>query len=572
MIRINQIKIHNDGVKALDRDELYKALRKAAAKTLRVPEDKIANLEIIRHSIDARKKPEIYDIYLIDVKLNGLDDKKVITKCKDKNVSLSEPAEYSFSEQTLKVFSSEESFRGLAEKLSDDDKKIAVIGAGPAGLFCAYMLAENGFKPVVFERGADVDKRTEVVEHFWKTGELNTSTNVQFGEGGAGTFSDGKLNTMVKDKDGRGRAALKIFVKNGAKEDILYDAKPHIGTDILRNVVKNMREHIIELGGEVHFETTVTELILDKNMALTGLKLSKADNSTSTFDCRKAVLAIGHSARDTFYMLKNLGVDMEKKPFAVGFRVEHPQSIINHSQYGISEPTSLPPAPYKLTTTVSNGRGVYSFCMCPGGYVVNASSEVGRLAVNGMSYSARDGKNANSAIIITVDPKDFGGEDVLSGVEFQRRLEEKAYEIGNGKIPVEYYGNFKRVILTQDSSTATQADKAFDSIEPCMRGDHVFANVHEILPDELNTCFVEGMEKFGRMIKGYNNDKALVSGVESRTSSPVRINRGDSLESVNVKGLFPCGEGAGYAGGIMSAAMDGMKVAEYVAADVLSKS
>ena len=572
MIRINQIKIHNDGVKALDRDELYKALRKAAAKTLRVPEDKIANLEIIRHSIDARKKPEIYDIYLIDVKLNGLDDKKVITKCKDKNVSLSEPAEYSFSEQTLKVFSSEESFRGLAEKLSDDDKKIAVIGAGPAGLFCAYMLAENGFKPVVFERGADVDKRTEVVEHFWKTGELNTSTNVQFGEGGAGTFSDGKLNTMVKDKDGRGRAALKIFVKNGAKEDILYDAKPHIGTDILRNVVKNMREHIIGLGGEVHFETTVTELILDKNMALTGLKLSKADNSTSTFDCRKAVLAIGHSARDTFYMLKNLGVDMEKKPFAVGFRVEHPQSIINHSQYGISEPTSLPPAPYKLTTTVSNGRGVYSFCMCPGGYVVNASSEVGRLAVNGMSYSARDGKNANSAIIITVDPKDFGGEDVLSGVEFQRRLEEKAYEIGNGKIPVEYYGNFKRAILTQDSSTATQADKAFDSIEPCMRGDHVFANVHEILPDELNTCFVEGMEKFGRMIKGYNNDKALVSGVESRTSSPVRINRGERLESVNVKGLFPCGEGAGYAGGIMSAAMDGMKVAEHVAADVLSKS
>ena len=238
MIRINQIKIHNDGVKALDRDELYKALRKAAAKTLRVPEDKIANLEIIRHSIDARKKPEIYDIYLIDVKLNGLDDKKVITKCKDKNVSLSEPAEYSFSEQTLKVFSSEESFRGLAEKLSDDDKKIAVIGAGPAGLFCAYMLAENGFKPVVFERGADVDKRTEVVEHFWKTGELNTSTNVQFGEGGAGTFSDGKLNTMVKDKDGRGRAALKIFVKNGAKEDILYDAKPHIGTDILRMTSK----------------------------------------------------------------------------------------------------------------------------------------------------------------------------------------------------------------------------------------------------------------------------------------------------------------------------------------------
>ena len=285
---------------------------------------------------------------------------------------------------------------------------------------------------------------------------------------------------------------------------------------------------------------------------------------------------------------------MEKKPFAVGLRVEHPQSLINKSQYGISNPKTLPPAPYKLTTTTDNGRGVYSFCMCPGGYVVNASSEQGRLAVNGMSYSKRDGNNANSAIIVTVDPMDFGSDDVLSGVEFQRKLEEKAYEIGGGKIPVEYYGDFKTAVKESDidqncktenkladtsikensldgqmQSTRNYAD-GFWPIEPCMRGDHVFADVHNIPPDELNNCFVEGMEKFGRMIKGYNDDKALLSGVESRTSSPVRITRDDNCESVNIKGLYPCGEGAGYAGGIMSAAMDGIKVAEHIAAKLLT--
>lgn len=609
MIRINQIKIRNNGIKALDREELGCALKRNTAKVLRIDEEKIEKIEIIRHSIDARKKPEIYDIYLIDVTLKGIDEKKVVAKCKDKNVSLSDPVRYDFKKQVETIIEKTGDLERVESKdaqiknkkedntgnrepgtgLNSDDRSVVIIGAGPAGLFCAYMLAENGYKPIVFERGADVDKRTEIVERFWKTGELNTETNVQFGEGGAGTFSDGKLNTMVKDKDGRGRAALQIFVDNGAKEDILYDAKPHIGTDILRNVVKNMREHIISLGGEVHFESVVTELLLDDKNTLTGVKVlscNSDDNVEKVVSCKKAVLAIGHSARDTFYMLKDLGVDMEKKPFAVGFRVEHPQSVINLSHYGIAEPSSLPPAPYKLTTTVDNGRGVYSFCMCPGGYVVNASSEPGRLAVNGMSYSARDGKNANSAIIITVDPKDFGSEDVLSGVEFQRRLEEKAFELGGGKIPVEYYGDFKAAITKMSSDTQTaekstqsfdkelvntnemKTQKSFETIAPCMRGEYVFGNVHEILPDELNTCFVQGMEKFGRMIKGYNNDKALVSGVESRTSSPVRINRGQSLESVNIKGLYPCGEGAGYAGGIMSAAMDGMKVAEYVAADI----
>ncbi len=545
MIRINQIKIKNDGKKALSSNELYSLLNKQALKHLRVTQDKIANIDIIRHSIDARKKPEIFDIYMIDVAVKGISEEKIVKKLKDNNISVVTPVVYEFP------YNAED---------GHDAERPVIIGEGPAGLFCGYVLAKHGYKPLILERGADVDKRTEIVEHFWNTGELDERTNVQFGEGGAGTFSDGKLNTMVKDKDGRGRAALNIFVENGAPEEILYDAKPHIGTDILRLVVKNMRDKIISWGGEVRFESEVTDLLLDEDNRVTAVEVNSDKNNI--IKCDTVVLAIGHSARDTFYMLKDLNVDMKPKPFAVGFRVEHPQTLINFSQYGIEQPASLPPAPYKLTTTTEAGRGVYSFCMCPGGYVVNASSEKGRLAVNGMSYSKRDGRNANSAIIITVDPKDFGGEDVLSGVEFQRRLEEKAYEIGNGNIPVEYYGDFKAAVGIEAESMGVRNNK------PCMRGNYKFANVHEILPKDLNKAFVEGMEKFGRMIRGYNDDDALVSGVESRTSSPVRINRGETGESLNIKGLYPCGEGAGYAGGIMSAAMDGMKIAEYVAATI----
>ena len=592
MIRINQIKIRHDMDKVIGKEELHDMLKKHIAKLLRVDKGLISYIEIIRHSIDARKKPEIYDIYLVDTELKSLDEKKVVDKCKSKDACVKEKDDYNFDRQVKEILAKTGLSKSNNSQLHNDEKKVVVIGAGPAGLFCAYMLASNGFKPIIFERGADVDKRKEIVEHFWKTGELDTSTNVQFGEGGAGTFSDGKLNTMVKDKDGRGRAALKIFVKHGAQEDILYDAKPHIGTDVLRSVVKNMRERIIELGGEFYFETQVTELLLDMDNSIEGIVIKKhadcIDNSsgnaekiiTEKIPCKRVVLAIGHSARDTFYMLKDKKVSMEKKPFAVGFRVEHPQTIINKSQYGIENPKTLPPAPYKLTTTTNNGRGVYSFCMCPGGYVVNASSEEGRLTVNGMSYSKRDGRNANSAIIITVDPKDFGSDDVLSGVEFQRRLEEKAYEVGHGKIPVEYYGDFKKAVeISKDSIEETYADTKcnndqidndinMNDISPNMCGDYIFANVHEILPDELNKCFVEGMEKFGRMIRGYNNEKALVSGVEARTSSPVRITREDTYQSTNIRGLYPCGEGAGYAGGIMSAAMDGIKVAEHIAAAI----
>ena len=561
MIRINQIKLLCDVNKNKEMVELRKILIKKAAKLLRVSEGDIKNLEIIRHSIDARKKPEIYDIYMVDVELKDLSEEAVVKKSREKNASVIKPLKYDFTAQIRRLLENDYKENTAPDK----NKKIVIIGAGPAGLFCAYLLAENGYRPVVFERGADVDKRINTVNEFWETGKLNTTTNVQFGEGGAGTFSDGKLNTMVKDKDGRGRKALEIFVKHGARENILYEAKPHIGTDILCDVVKSMRQHIIEAGGEVHFETQVTDFILDEDNAVKAVVAGGKE-----YSCDVVVLAIGHSARDTFYTLKDRRVEMQKKPFAVGFRVEHPQKLINLSQYGVADPKGLPAAPYKLVAEASDGRGVYSFCMCPGGYVVNASSEEGRLAVNGMSYNSRDGKNANSAIIITVSPEDFGSEDVLSGVEFQRRLEEKAYKLANGKIPVEYYGDFKKFVMGDDKAQAPADEPSGERNLPQMKGEYAFANVHEILPEDLNVSFVEGMEKFGRMIKGYNNDDALISGVESRTSSPVRILRGANGESLNIKGLYPCGEGAGYAGGIMSAAMDGILTAEHIVANIIS--
>ena len=566
MIRINQIKLLNDGKNVREHDELCDVLKKKAAKLLRITENEISEFVIMRHSIDARKKPQIYDVFMVDLSLAKTKDKKaeekIVSKIKDKGISVVSPVLYDFMEKA-----------GVIGELPSGatDKRIAVIGSGPAGLFCAYMLAEAGFKPVVFERGADVDKRQEIVEKFWETGELDTRTNVQFGEGGAGTFSDGKLNTMVKDKDGRGRKALSLFTTFGADCKIMYDAKPHIGTDVLRNVVKNMRQEIISFGGEFRFETQVTDIVTDGSGALKALV---ADGEEIPFDM--AVLAIGHSARDTFSMLKERDVSMQKKPFAVGFRVEHPQKLINLSQYGIEDPKSLPVSSYKLVMNTKEGRGVYSFCMCPGGFVVNASSEEGRLAVNGMSYSKRDSENANSAIIITVDPKDFGSEDVLAGVEFQRRLEEKAYKLGNGKIPVEYYEDFKNAVdkdgafnSASDSNLDKETVRFRDSFHPNTKGAYSFTNVHEILPDDLNKSFVEGMEKFGTMIKGYNSPDALIAGVETRTSSPVRINRTENGESENVKGLFPCGEGAGYAGGIMSAAMDGIKIAELIVKNIV---
>ena len=562
MIRINQIKLQHDN-KNMSVADLRGLLKKKAAGILRVQKNDIGDLRIVKHSIDARKKPLIFHIYVVDVSVSGRSDTDVIRRSRDKNITISKPRNYDFSENVNALSSGASHIRSETPGKASSSERIVVIGMGPAGLFCAYELAKNGFKVTVIERGADVDKRQETVEKFWETGELDKETNVQFGEGGAGTFSDGKLNTVVRDKNGRMTEALNVFIDHGAPESIGYEAKPHIGTDILRTVVKNMRNSIIDFGGEVVFECRADEILTDETSRVTGVRTTRG-----TFECNAVVLAIGHSARDTFYMLRDKNVSMQPKAFAVGLRVEHPQRLINRSQYGVDDPMNLPAAPYKLTAQTSEGRGVYSFCMCPGGFVVNASSEEGMLAVNGMSYSGRDGQSANSAIIVTVDPKDFGSDDVLAGVEFQRGLERKAFEIGKGCIPVEYYGDFKEAVtgMKVPSDEPLKADLLPEEFTPQTKGKYVFADVHSILPDELRRAFVEGMESFGRTIKGYSDDRAIVSGVESRTSSPVRILRGDDGESVNIKGLYPCGEGAGYAGGIMSAAIDGIKTAEYVAA------
>jgi len=416
----------------------------------------------------------------------------------------------------------------------------------------------HGYRPILLERGKCVEQRMKDVLSFWEGGPLNPESNVQFGEGGAGTFSDGKLNTLIKDKDGRSRKVLQIFTENGAQEEILYEAKPHIGTDILTEVVKNMRSRILEWGGQVRFETRA-DGILTQDGQVSGVVLANGE----IISTQQVVLAIGHSARDTFLWLSKMDIEMLAKSFAVGFRVEHPQALIDQDQYGMTgKDAMLAPASYKLTAQTSNKRGVYSFCMCPGGFVVNASSEPKRLAVNGMSYSRRDSKNANSAIIVSVTPQDFEAEGPLAGLEFQRRLEEEAYKRADGKIPVQRYGDFTNAVKCDINATSGRIDKEF---APCQKGSFLMADLKGLLPAEAEKAFVEGMQQFGRIIPGFDDENALLSGVESRTSSPVRISRDETLQS-RIKGLYPCGEGAGYAGGITSAAMDGMRVAEEIAA------
>ncbi len=447
-----------------------------------------------------------------------------------------------------------------------------VIGMGPAGLFCGYQLAKKGYRPILLERGACIEQRSKDVGRFWAGGELDPESNVQFGEGGAGAFSDGKLNTLVKDKRGRNRAVLETFVSFGAPEDILFDSKPHIGTDLLKQIVSNMRGEILRLGGEVRFHAKVTDFqVREQNgsPALAGLGVTDTrTGEVFSLKAQAAALAIGHSARDTFLVLNETGAEMQAKAFAIGVRIEHPQSLIDTCQYGafpyreISPP--LPAASYKLTAKSSDGRGVYTFCMCPGGYVVNASSEKGRLAVNGMSYSGRDGENANSAIVVTVTPEDFGVfraemadrhpercAGALSGMAFQRRLEEAAYRQGQGAIPVQRFEDYQN----------GRPSVSFHAFRPQMKGLCRPADVRGIFPASIAKAVEEGILAFDKKIPGFADGDALLSGVESRTSSPVRILRDQACIS-NIRGLYPCGEGAGYAGGILSAAMDGLKVSE----------
>ena len=538
MLRIQQLNLEIPRFQTEEEYDNYqkRQLEKKILKLLKISSKDLKSFSIIRRSLDARKKPTLFYSYIVDVEVSN--EVQLLQKNKLKNVSAIDSAEYHFPELP---------FKGTSQKSS----RPVIVGLGPAGLFCGYYLAKQGLNPIILERGKPVEQRLKDVEDFWNSGVLNTESNVQFGEGGAGTFSDGKLNTLVKDKYGRNKEVLKVFVENGAPEKIIYDQKPHIGTDVLIDVVRNIRNKMLSLGAEIHYETKMTD-ILQNSGIITGVKT----NDGRMFPTNTVVLAIGHSARDTFRMCHERNIPMEPKSFAVGFRVEHPQELINIQQYGENYPDCLPTAAYKVTAKSDNGRGVYSFCMCPGGYVVNASSEEGHLAINGMSYSKRDGKNANSAIIISVNPEDFSGQGPLSGVEFQRQIEKKAYEIGNGKIPIQYYKDFKG--SPEHNGTIPQG------FTPSIKGNYQFADVNQILPTQLNSSFIQGMEHFHKIIPGFADDYALVSGIESRTSSPLRILRDESGQSTSLKGLYPCGEGAGYAGGITSAAMDGLYVAERI--------
>jgi len=520
MLKVRQIKI--EILSDCETSRINALLKKTKLK-----KEELLNYKITKQSIDARDKNNILHVYEMVIEINN--EEIYLNNNKNKDISYYKEESYNF----LKV--------GTKEVKSN----IVIVGSGPAGLFASYILAENGYKPIVIEQGKKIEDRIKDVEFFWQTNKLNKTSNVQFGEGGAGTFSDGKLNTLVKEQNHRMKKVFQTFVECGAPEKILYSYKPHIGTDKLRDVIINMRHKILNMGGTFLYETKLTNLIIENN------ELKKiVVNEQQEINCDALILAIGHSARDTFEMLHQNKLDMINKPFAVGFRIQHHQNMINESQYGKKYAKILSSSSYKLTNQTKSGRGVYTFCMCPGGFVVNASSEDGRLVVNGMSNYYRDEKNANSAIIVTVNENDYG-TNLFDGVKFQRKLEEKAYQLGNGKIPIQLYKDYKD----------NKVSSSFENIFPVMKGEYAFSNLNELFSPEINTALKETIETFGRKIKGYNNGDAILAGVESRTSSPIKILRDENFES-NIKGIFPCGEGAGYAGGITSSAIDGIKVAE----------
>ncbi len=430
------------------------------------------------------------------------------------------------------------------------EKRPLVVGFGPAGMFAALTLARAGLNPIVIERGGDVESRTAAVENFKKSGVPDFSSNIQFGEGGAGTFSDGKLNTGIKDI--RCREVLKNFVKFGAGEEILYDAKPHIGTDILKNVVKNLRGEVISLGGEIRFLTKL-KAIEKENGSISAVVVEKGEDEYK-IECSDLLLCIGHSARDTFEYLYSIGVPMTSKPFAVGARIEHPQELIDISQYGDKTLTCyFGAADYKLSCHLEDGRGVYTFCMCPGGYVVNATSEQGAVVTNGMSESRRDGKNANSALLVGIDSRDFG-PGVLDGMYLQRKIEQAAFNMSN---------SYKTVSQTVGDFLKGKRGGKSETLTPTVEPETYYGDLNEILPEYVTSAMKKGLAEFGRKIKGFDDKNALLTGPETRSSSPVRILRDENYHS-EIKGLYPVGEGAGYAGGIMSAAVDGIRTAEKV--------
>lgn len=499
----------------------------------------IKSVTVVKKSVDARKKTNLHLEYSFDVEING-DEEEALKNSLYRNIAPLQPYPV---------------YRALTSKPLSP--RPIVVGTGPAGIMAALALAEAGANPLVIERGKNVSRRRKDVERLWKIGELNENSNVQFGEGGAGTFSDGKLNTGIK-KDSLTRKVLTEFIAAGAPPEILYEGKPHIGTDKLGRVVTNIRRKILSLGGEYRFETRLTDIIV-KDGAIKAVQVVNAAGEIEEIAATRVILAIGHSARDTFEMLYNRGVKMIQKPFAVGVRIEHLQSFINKSRYGMVKPKALlGAADYKIAVHMDNGRGVYSFCMCPGGTVVAAASEAGRVATNGMSFYARDGVNANSALLVDVKPEeDFETDHPLAGVEFQRKIEENAFRAGGGlfKAPVQ-----KAMDFIEGRETTE-----FGEVLPTYRPGVSFADMRAVLPPVIAETLRLGFRKLNRKIYEFSKHDALLTGAETRSSSPVRILRDPNCcESVNVSGLYPCGEGAGYAGGIVSAAADGLRCAAHV--------
>ena len=502
-------------------------IKTTLAKSLKIDAEKIKTYKLLKLSVDARDKSNVIFNASVAVKVNA-NESRVLHKCK--NVSEYKPTTYTFKKSDVTL-----------------THRPVVIGAGPAGLFCAYILANVGLRPIIIERGGKIEDRVKSVERFWENGVLDTESNVQFGEGGAGTFSDGKLNTGVNDS--RIPFVLETFVDCGAPQEILWRQKPHIGTDKLRKVIVNLRRKIEKLGGEFHFNCKM-ESVIAKNGKVSAVKVFEKGVEYE-IPCENLVLALGHSARDTFYNLYNFGVEMIQKPFAVGVRIEHSQDFINRSQYGdFADHPALPTADYKLAVHLENGRGVYTFCMCPGGFVVNASSEREMIAVNGMSNFDRAGNNANSAVLVGVNTSDFESNHPLAGIEFQRKIEHAAYNQSGGyNPPAQTFGAFSGGNTKIEKITPTC------NVTEC--------DLRAVLPEFVRESLIDGINSMGRKIKGFVDENAVLTAPETRSSSPVRMLRNDCGHS-NIIGLYPCGEGAGYAGGITSAATDGIKTAEKI--------
>ena len=524
MLRISNLK--------LSIDEDIEILEKLILKKLGIKKSELKKYTIYKESIDARKKGNLSFVYTVDVEVNN---EAKILKRKHKDVT------------TV----SDKGYIGVVSGTEKVKNRIAVVGSGPAGLFASLILAQRGYAPIMLERGEDVDKRTEAVSSFWTARKFNENSNVQFGEGGAGAFSDGKLTTRIKDL--RCRKVLEELVNHDAPSEILYIQKPHVGTDILKNVVKNIRNEIIRLGGDVKFNSQITD-IESENRTIKRIVV----NGNEKIDVDAVVLAIGHSARDTYKMLNDRGVTIIQKPFAIGARIEHPQHMINKAQYGeLYTHPRLGAADYRLIEHAANGRTVYTFCMCPGGSVIASASEEGMVVTNGMSEHSRDKENANSALLVNIQPTDFATDDPLAGIEFQRKYEKLAFELGgrNYNAPAQLVGDFLK----------NKKSENLGDVNPSYAPGVTLSNLDSCLPEFVTKAMREGIIKMGRKIDGFDRYDAILTGVETRSSAPVRIVRDkDSLESVSVKGLYPCGEGAGYAGGIVTAAVDGIKCAEKI--------